>query len=420
MQRRSQSTLRTACSTRPSDSPHRCRSTSRTTSRRCSPSHKWPGSNTDGTYTLHGERGCGRNETDSNASAGRTRCGASSNSRFACRVLVTMIYGIFEFSQLYGRMPECSMRSAKVRALATLCVPNDDGQQRLRQPERHADHRKRECKAVRAGRRHVHGSRYPATVAGPYKTLTITYQRADEFPVFRGTDDHADPQQAGVRADTTHRLRAHLSIAPTARPVPRFPLLEEGADRFLHFRLTAAARQTARLRASFAPESPRARRDAAAAGSGVALRRGLASSCATIRASCLVELTGGGAMADQADRHGLRRLRTARQAADSARRSRRPASRGKSSELAASGTSAEVDERQRKARAFLGDRPGRSGAASSCRCRRNCRAPRRRAEFRRSRARAASARRGSPRRRAGRRRGNRRGRCRRRNPGLRR
>ena len=64
--------------------------------------------------------------------------------------------------------------------------------------------------------------------------------------------------------------------------------------------------------------------------------------------------------------------------------------------------------------------PGRSGAASSCRCRRNCRAPRRRSASRIRPAPAAAATPGFRSSSRGRPRGNRRGRCRRRSPGLRR
>lgn len=99
-------------------------------------------------------------------------------------VLVTMIYGIFEFSQLYEANAGMQHALGEGARVATLCVPNTSTSSGCTNPTDTAITDKENAKLFKPG-----GGAFdvqtPVSAAG-YKTLTITYTRTMNFLFFTG------------------------------------------------------------------------------------------------------------------------------------------------------------------------------------------------------------------------------------------
>lgn len=102
----------------------------------------------------------------------------------ALPVLVTMIYGIFEFSQLYEANASMQHALGEGARLATLCIPNTTSSTGCTAPTDDAITAKENAKLF-GPKGGVFNVSTPATV-GTYKTLTITYTRTMNFLFFRG------------------------------------------------------------------------------------------------------------------------------------------------------------------------------------------------------------------------------------------
>lgn len=99
-------------------------------------------------------------------------------------VLITMIYGIFEFSQLYEANAAMQHALGEGARLATLCIPNVNASTGCDNPSDSNIVAKENAKLFGP----VGGSfdvQTPTTSSG-YKTLTITYTRTMNFLFFTG------------------------------------------------------------------------------------------------------------------------------------------------------------------------------------------------------------------------------------------
>jgi Flp pilus assembly protein TadG len=99
-------------------------------------------------------------------------------------ILVTMIYGIFEFSQLYEANAGMQHALGEGARYATLCIPNVDSTTGCDAPT--------DTNIVAVENAKLFGPaggsfsvQTPSTV-GAYKTLTITYTRSMNFLLFAG------------------------------------------------------------------------------------------------------------------------------------------------------------------------------------------------------------------------------------------
>lgn len=99
-------------------------------------------------------------------------------------VLVTLIYGIFEFSQLYWANSGMQHALGEGARYATLCVPDNSSTTGCDNPSDTAIVAKENAKLFgpAGGSFNV---QTPTTSAG-YKTLTITYSRTMNFLLFAG------------------------------------------------------------------------------------------------------------------------------------------------------------------------------------------------------------------------------------------
>jgi Flp pilus assembly protein TadG len=99
-------------------------------------------------------------------------------------VLVTLIYGIFEFSQLYWANSGMQQALGEGARFATLCIPNSANQSGCDNPSDTAIVAKENAKLFGP-----YGGTFsvqtPTTSVG-YKTLTITYTRTMDFLLFTG------------------------------------------------------------------------------------------------------------------------------------------------------------------------------------------------------------------------------------------
>ena len=102
----------------------------------------------------------------------------------ALPVLVTMIYGIFEFSQLYEANASMQHALGEGARLATLCVPNNASSTGCTAPT-DANITDRETAKLFGPKGGVFNVADVQTV-GTYKTLTITYTRTMNFLFFAG------------------------------------------------------------------------------------------------------------------------------------------------------------------------------------------------------------------------------------------
>ena len=110
--------------------------------------------------------------------------GAVIELALALPVLVTMIYGIFECSQLYEANAGMQHALGEGARVATLCVPNTSKADGCDNPSDTTIVNRENAKLFGP-----YGGQFtvsnPASAAG-YKTLTITYRRSMNFLLFRG------------------------------------------------------------------------------------------------------------------------------------------------------------------------------------------------------------------------------------------
>lgn len=99
-------------------------------------------------------------------------------------VLVTLIYGIFEFSQLYWANAGMQHALGEGARLATLCIPNTSSSSGCDLPT-DANIVARENAKLFGPSGGSFNVQTPASSAG-YKTLTITYTRTMNFLFFVG------------------------------------------------------------------------------------------------------------------------------------------------------------------------------------------------------------------------------------------
>jgi Flp pilus assembly protein TadG len=116
----------------------------------------------------------------------RTHEGGAAIVEFALSapVLILMIYGIFEFSQLYWANASMQHALGEGARLATLCVPDTTSSTGCTNPTDTNIIAKENAKLFgpSSGSFNV---QTPTTAAG-YKTLTITYTRTMNFLFFTG------------------------------------------------------------------------------------------------------------------------------------------------------------------------------------------------------------------------------------------
>jgi hypothetical protein len=99
-------------------------------------------------------------------------------------VLVTLIYGIFEFSQLYEANAGMQHALGEGARVATLCIPNVDAASGCDNPSDTAILSRESAKLFRPAGGNFTLS-IPSANAG-YKTLRITYTRPMNFLLFAG------------------------------------------------------------------------------------------------------------------------------------------------------------------------------------------------------------------------------------------
>lgn len=99
-------------------------------------------------------------------------------------VLVTLIYGIFEFSQLYWANAGMQHALGEGARVATLCIPNTNSSSGCDLPSDATIVAKENAKLFGPSGGNF-SVQTPASSAG-YKTLTITYTRTMNFLFFTG------------------------------------------------------------------------------------------------------------------------------------------------------------------------------------------------------------------------------------------
>ena len=119
--------------------------------------------------------------------------GAVIELALALPVLVTMIYGIFECSQLYEANAGMQHALGEGARVATLCVPNTS------KADGFVNRENAKLFGPYGGQFTVSN---PASAAG-YKTLTITYRRSMNFLLFRGPTITLSRSKQVYVADTT-------------------------------------------------------------------------------------------------------------------------------------------------------------------------------------------------------------------------